>query len=156
MNKDNIRIKDRALIDYALNSFSAIKEYVSSEFENSHKVTIDESTTIGFLFLQQVCKIYYFDNNERIIYDVKNKHYEQFITDTIIQKFKELSIPEYVSRYQAFSKEQFRKEIIDLLQLGKFKFALNPALGQVECLWKKPKISFLLDSEFQFYNVLSD
>ncbi|MDF2065103.1 hypothetical protein [Bacillus sp. Cr_A10] len=155
MEDNYIRVKEDVLIDYVIDNLSILKVQILKEYQYSYKVKFCDSLTVGILFEKSRCKIFYCDIENGELINVFIKTYNEFISDAIINKFKELNLPVYMQRFQKFNNEMVRELIIDLLLLGKFELKFNPFFNEVECYWKKGNISFLISPESnELYNVL--
>lgn len=154
MDNDLIKVQDSLLINYALDNILQVKSQLITEFIYSKKVYVNDNFEIGLLFGKENCRVFYFNNNNHELIDINTKSYYDFISDLVIQKFKKQPLPNFLIRYKSFSNNKIREIIIEYLILGKIEVKFNQQLNEVECYWKKPKISFLVNSENEIYDVI--
>lgn len=157
MENQIIRVNEHILIDYVFDNLLTIQDQILSEYKYSQKVVAREDLTIGILFEKNKCKIFHYDSTNRVLNRVHTRSYYEFISDSIIKKFKKLPLPEYMERYQKCHDEKIRELIADLFLLGKFEMKLNPHFEEIECFWKKGQLSFLLNTEGnELYDVVTN
>lgn len=153
MEQKIIRVNEHILIDYVFDNLLTMQDQILSEYHHSQKVDARDDLTVGILFEKRRCKIFHYDGTNRILNKMHTKSYSEFISDSIISKFKEMPLPDYMERFQKCQHEKIRELIADLFLLGKFEVKLNPYFEEIECFWKKANLSFLLNKEG---NVLYD
>ncbi|MGG4409282.1 hypothetical protein ABER75_11135 [Niallia taxi] len=157
MKQQVIRVNEHILIDYVFDNLLTVQDQIISEFQYSQKVVTGEHLTVGILFERNKCKIFYYDIPNQVLNKVYTKSYSEFISDSIINKFKTLYLPEYMERFQKYRNEKVRELLADFFLLGKFEVKLNSQLDEIECCWKKAKLSFLLNpQENEIYDIVTN
>lgn len=157
MENTKVRIDQSVLIDYVFDNLIAIQNQILNEYSYSSKVETNNDLILGILFSSRECKIFHYDAHENILKNLLIRSYNDFIADNMINKFKQLRLPEYMLRFQRCDNDKLREQIVDFLILGKIKVRFNPYYGNVECYWKKARISFLVNPESnQLYEVIQN